>query len=100
MNTKFCFLLILLFSTFFSAFPQPMEVSQKLVRRNGVLYLIENNDSFAVSNSIITVKPKRVNDNLDNNLIVLRSNTLGFIDVKVPIDAEVEGYVESLRKTI
>lgn len=32
-------------------------------------------------------------------MIVLRSNTLGFIDVKVPIDAEVEGYVESLRKT-
>lgn len=72
---------------------------EKLIKRNGILYLRENNQEFKVDTVIVTVKLKN-NQALDTKEgTIVRKNKLGFIDLRVPDGKSVEKYAETLEES-
>jgi subtilisin family serine protease len=82
-----------------SGVAQNKNVSQRVERIEGVLYLIENDEKFKVDTEVITVRLKSSEKKLGSDIRVIRSNRLGFVDIQVPDSVDVEEYVNNLKKT-
>lgn len=52
-----------------------------------------------INENIVTVKLKSKSDIVDKELIVLRSNRLGYVDIKVPENKDVVSYVSELKSS-
>lgn len=78
---------------------QTLERIGMLENRNDTLFVSTNDNSHLVNHRVVTVKIKqghKVNGIEKNNI---RSNKLGYIDIKVPEGFDVEEYVKKLEMT-
>ena len=66
-----------------------------LVRVNNTLYIVENGKVYHVDMNMISVKPKS-GYVLREDLIVIRSNNLGWHTIKVPENVDIEMFVSDL----
>lgn len=74
--------------------------SQEVKRVDGVLYSVKDGSILnRINENIVTVKLKFKSDNIDKDLIVLHSNRLGYVDIKVPEDKDVVSYVSELKSS-
>ncbi len=74
--------------------------SQEVKRVDGVLYSVKNGTILnRINENIVTVKLKSKSDIVDKELIVLRSNRLGYVDIKVPENKDVVSYVSELKSS-
>lgn len=78
---------------------QSKEFTQKVERIGDTLYLIEKEERFKVDTEVVTIKLKPSEKELGADYKVVRSNRLGYIDIKVPEGVDVERYVNDLKKT-
>ena len=79
--------------------PQTRSIEKSMQRINDSLFIIENGERYVVEPSIITVKFKSGIKKATYELNEIRSNRLGYIDVKVPEGVDVEDYVAKLKKS-
>lgn len=70
--------------------------SQVTERVEGKLYSVNEGVLCPINEDVVTVKLKS-HYNIDKEIEVLRSNILGYIDLKVPKGKSVESYVTSLK---
>lgn len=73
--------------------------TQKIERIEGVLYIVQNEERFKVNTEVVTVKLKATEKNLGVEFEVINSNRLGYIDIRVPHEVDVEKFVTDLRIT-
>lgn len=78
---------------------QDKAFTQKVERIGKTLYLVENEERFKVDTEVVTVKLKTTENNLGQDFKIIRSNRLGYLDIKVPDGVDVESYVNELKKT-
>jgi hypothetical protein len=93
-------ILLLLIAVEIWSFSQQIQPEVKLTKKDGK-YIIEYKEKqFDANEIILTIKP-RSNSKLfpGNNVEIVRENKLGFFDVKVPRDRDLEEYAEELKKT-
>ena len=63
---------------------QNKSFTQKIERIEDTLYLINNEERFKVDTETVTVKLKSTEMELGTDYKIIRSNRLGYIDIKVP----------------
>ncbi len=68
------------------------ERTEKLVRKSDSIFRIVNDKLVELNNKAVTVKLKE-GKVFSKNLKAIRSNVLGYIDVEVPTDTEIEDFV-------
>lgn len=73
--------------------------TQKVERVKDTLYLIENDRMYKVNPTVITIKLKSTEKSLGPGYNVIRSNRLGYMDIRVPDGIDVEEYVRKLKQT-
>ena len=78
---------------------QNKSFTQKIERIEDTLYLINNEERFKVDTETVTVKLKSTEMELGTDYKIIRSNRLGYIDIKVPEGIDVERYVYKLKQT-
>lgn len=69
----------------------------ELIRENGELYFDYKGSRALVNPAVITIKLKEGVKELDNSLKPIRSNELGYVDLLVPEDTDVESYYKKLN---
>lgn len=74
------------------------ERTEKLVRKSDSIFRIVNDKLVELNNKAVTVKLKE-GKVFSKNLKAIRSNVLGYIDVEVPTDTEIEDFVANLKST-
>lgn len=72
--------------------------TEKLFRKSGSIYRIVNDKLIELDKNAITVKLKE-GKVLSKNVKAIRSNVLGYIDVEVPNDMDIEEFVANLKST-
>ncbi len=72
--------------------------TEKLVRKSNSLFRMVNDKLIELDNKAITVKLKE-GKVLPKKVKAIRSNKLGYIDVEVPNDIDIEDFVANLRTT-
>ena len=72
--------------------------TEKLIRKSGAIYRLVNDKLIKLDNKAITVKLKE-GKVLSKNVKAIRSNVLGYIDVEVPNDMDIEEFVANLKST-
>lgn len=96
MNKKIILLFALSLINFSLLFGE--EKTEKIVRKSDFLFRAVDDVLVKLDNSAVTVKLKE-GKVLSKNVKVIRSNKLGYIDVEVPDDIDIEDYVNHLRST-
>ena len=72
--------------------------TEKLVRKSDSIFRMVNDKLIELDNKAITVKLKEGRI-LSKNVKAIRSNVLGYIDVEVPNDTDIEDFVANLKST-
>lgn len=72
--------------------------TEKLVRKSDSIYRMVNDKLVKLNNKVVTVKLKE-GKVLSKNAKAIRSNVLGYIDVEVPNDTDIEDFVANLKST-
>lgn len=72
--------------------------TEKLVRKSGSIYRMVNEELVKLDNKTVTVKLKE-GKVLSKNVKAIRSNVLGYIDVEVPNETDIEEFVANLKST-
>lgn len=72
--------------------------TEKLFRKSGSIYRIVNDKLIELDKNAITVKLKE-GKVLSKNVKSIRSNVLGYIDVEVPNDTDIEDFMANLKTT-
>ncbi|MBQ6062058.1 MAG: hypothetical protein IJK87_00320 [Prevotella sp.] len=67
------------------------------VRKEGILYQIQDGREVRINERIITVKFKNEKSVLPNDFVVIRKNQLGYIDLSVLDDTDVLKYYSKLK---
>ncbi len=75
---------------------QTLRKSQSFHRSGTKAWIVENGDSFAIDQNILIVKPKSDVQVLSKKLKQLRTSKLGFVEIQVPKDINIEKYAEEL----
>jgi subtilisin family serine protease len=70
----------------------------QLERVGDSIFIVENGRRYVVDRNVVTVKLKPGVDKIGKNLKELRFNRLGYIDLPVPEDVDIEDYVSMLEK--
>jgi len=73
--------------------------SQRIIKENDVLYIVENEGKFLVDKTVVTIKPISRDFSIPDDVKVLNSNALGYIDIVVPDNIDIEKYIKKLRDT-
>lgn len=89
--------LILFLAFIFSGSAQDIQMNKELETINDTLYVLENGAKYRVDKSQVVVKLKDSIKNLPQNIKLLRTHRLGYIDIEVPKDNNVIDYVEKLK---
>ena len=89
--------LILFLAFIFSGSAQDIQMKKELETINDTLYVLENGAKYRVDKSQVVVKLKDSIKNLPQNIKLLRTHRLGYIDIEVPKDNNVIDYVEKLK---
>lgn len=89
--------LILFLAFIFSGSAQDIQMNKELETINDTLYVFENGAKYRVDKSQVVVKLKDSIKNLPQNIKLLRTHRLGYIDIEVPKDNNVIDYVEKLK---
>ena len=74
------------------------DTKEVIVRKSGLIYRKTDDKLIKLDDTTITVKLKR-GKAIDKNLMVVRSNCLGYYDISVPKDVDIEDFVDKLRET-
>jgi len=77
---------------------QDCDIDKRLTREKGAYFLVENGKRYPVDKNVITVKLKP-GEEIGKEIEVIRSNSLGFIDIQVPEGIDVVDYSCMLKKT-
>ena len=96
MNKKI--LLLFVFSLINFSLLYGEDKAEKLVRKSGSIYRMVNDKLIKLDNNAITVKLKE-GKVLSKSVKAIRSNILGYIDVEVPNDTDIEEFVANLKST-
>ena len=72
--------------------------TEKLVRKSDSIFRMVNDKLIELDNKAVTVKLKEGKE-LSKNVKAIRSNVLGYIDVEVPNDTDIEDFVANLKST-
>ncbi len=91
-------LLIFVLSIFNNCLLYGENQTEKLVRKSNSIYRIVNDKLIKLDNKAVTVKPKEGKE-LSEKIRTIRSNILGYIDVEVPNDIDIEDFVANLKST-
>lgn len=59
------------------------KIEQKIEKDNGDYFAIDNDNTYKVDTTVITVRTNNFKY-LSENYLILRNNKLGYIDIKVP----------------
>lgn len=89
--------LILFLAFIISGSAQDIQMKKELETINDTLYVLENGAKYRVDKSQVVVKLKDSIKNLPQNIKLLRTHRLGYIDIEVPKDNNVIDYVEKLK---
>jgi subtilisin family serine protease len=89
--------LILFLAYIFSGSAQDIQMNKELETINDTLYVLENGAKYRVDKSQVVVKLRDSIKNLPQNIKLLRTHRLGYIDIEVPKDNNVIDYVEKLK---
>lgn len=92
MNNK-TLLLSFLFLFTFNCYAQ----QAKIERIDGKIFIVDKDSKRLINESTITVKLKPAIEQLSKDLIPLRSNKLGYVDLSVPKGMLVETYFEEMK---
>ena len=88
----------LLFFTY-SSFAQELRKIGKTVRTEGKLYLVIDGKSTQIGEDVVVVKLKPNIGEIDKGLNVIRKNELGYIDLKVPDNANLLEFINTLEES-
>lgn len=72
--------------------------TEKIIRKNDAIFRMVDNKLIKLDNAAITIK-LRDGKELSKNVKTIRSNKLGYIDIEVPNDLDIEDYVAYLKST-
>ena len=72
--------------------------TEKIIRKNNSIFRMVDDYLVKLDNAAITIK-LREGKELGKNVKTIRSNKLGYIDVEVPTDWDIEDYVAYLKST-
>lgn len=72
--------------------------TEKIIRKNDTFFRMVDNKLIKLDNAAITIK-LREGKVLSKNVKTIRSNKLGYIDIEVPKDLDIEDYVAYLKST-
>ena len=95
---KIILILLSLLIITIKGFSQQAESEVKLTKKNGKYKIEYNGKEFDANENILTVKPIG-SSYTKNNLNIIRKNKLGFIDVKVPKNKNIEEFAKELKES-
>lgn len=91
-------MLIMLFIVFtMNGYSQNIQQSVKLLKKNGKYKIEYKGKDYDANETVITVKPKAQLFSTPMSLNVIRKNKLGFMDIKVPKNKNIEEYANELN---
>ena len=96
MNKKILLLLVLVLVNISLLYGE--DQTEKLVRKSDSIFRMVNDRLVKLDNKAVTVKLKE-GKVLSKNVKAIRSNVLGYIDVEVPNDTDIEDFVANLKST-
>lgn len=80
-------------------FSENINKSQRIIKEKDILYVVENEEKFTVDKTVVTIKPVRKNYSIPDDATILKSNSLGYIDIRVPDNVDIEKYIEKLKNS-